>query len=651
MSGRDGSPVADARSSAVMLASLLLAAGVVIATSPLAGQVSAADGAPLSAFMAAGWVAVLPGLLAVVLTLIRPGLGLAATAGSGLIGLSRLLADLAVVTETDRVSRPELFVETTDRARPLTVGAGGWVLLAADVLMLVVGVLAARRLAAQLWSGDDLRGDVLFGPPDDPPPALGEDDNPMPEESAVARALADATPARRRLNLPMVGTGFAGAVLLLVGSLDVLYTGGYLTLRVLPFGTSVSGLAAAVVLAVTVSAMVLVAGGLPASIAQALLGGAALAAAVPALTAVVAVLVGAPTGLSPVVWWALAGAALVALSGVFAGRGRPTVAVTEAAGGPRAATMTAATAGLLAAVALAGASQTALLYLDGAPPDEVAGVLLTPASLPLLIAAVPLAVAAVLAFVRASVGVGRAALLVVWAGAGYALGRAFWATSLVSATSSGSIDGTRSHTWTLGPGGYLMVLGALGSVVAAVFAAVASRRAAELSPEVVDDQSLADSRGARRWNALILTALILASLAMPVYAGLGVSSAPTLISGLDLDTWAFWFLAAGSLLGVWIGAATRFPPTALGAMVGSAAVLAQPLFVPGAVRALPGFTLATGCWLLLGTVFVTLCVAAVAARSARGIVLRPSWPAEDSAPPRDRQDEQGSGARVESKGG
>ena len=107
----------------------------------------------------------------------------------------------------------------------------------------------------------------------------------------------------------------------------------------------------------------------------------------------------------------------------------------------------------------------------------------------------------------------------------------------------------------------------------------------------------------------------------------------------------------GALLGVWIGAATRFPPTALGAMVGSAAVLAQPLFVPGAVRALPGFTLATGCWLLLGTVFVTLCVAAVAARSARGIVLRPSWPAEDSAPPRDRQDEQGSGARVESKGG
>jgi len=655
VTGPDGSTADGGRSTAVLLASLLLAAGVVIATSPLAGQVAPADGAPVSAFMAAGWVAVLPGLLAIALALVRPALGLAATAGSGLIGLSRLLADLAVVTETDRVSRPELFVETTDRARPLVVGAGGWVLLAADALMLVVGVIAARRLAGLLWSGDDLRGDVLFGAPADLQPVPGVGDGPPSEESAVAQAMAGAPPARRRLNLPMVGTGFVGAVMLLVGSLDVPYTGGYLVLRVLPFGTSVSGLGAAVVLAVTVSAIVLVAGGLSAEIARGLLGGAALAAAVPPLTAVVAVAVGAPTGLSPVVWWALGGAALVAGSGLFAGRGRANGPTGEATAGQRGSTVTAAAAGLLGAAALVGASQTALLYLDGAPPDDVAGVLLTPTSLPLLIAAVPLAVAALLTAVPATTGAGRAALLVVWAGAGYALGRAFWATSLVSATSSSSVGGTISHSWTVGPGGYLMAIGALGAVVAAVFAAVAARQAAELSLEVVDDRSLADSRGARRWNALILTVLILGSLAMPVYNGLGVSSAPTLISGLDLDTWAFWSLAVGALLGVWIGAVTRFPLTAAGALVGSAAVLAQPLFVPGAVRSLPGFTRATGFWLLLGMVFVTRCVAVVATRSAGAIELRPSWPGDggravDDPMGHDRLSG-GPGASVVSKGG
>lgn len=611
----------------MLLASLLLAAGVVVATSPLAGQVTPADGAPVSVFLAAGWVAVLPGVLAVGLALVNPSLGLAATAGSGLIGLSRLIADLAVVTETDRVSRPELFVETTERARPLVGGAGGWVLLAADGLMVVVGVLAARRLAGLLFSGDDPGGDHLFGAPVGRQPFTDVDDGPALEQSAVARAMGDTPAVRRRLNLPLVGTGFAGAVLLLVGSLDIPYTGGYLALRVLPFGTSVSGLAAAVVLAVTVSAVVLVAGGVTAPVARALLGGTALAAAVPSLTAVVAVLVGAPTGLSPVVWWALGGAALVAGSGLLAGPRRSRASAGGGSASPQTFTMVAAVAGLLAAAALAGASRTALLHLDGVPPDDVTGVLLLPASLPLLLAALPLAAAAGLTIVPATAAAGRAALLVVWAGAGYAVGRAFWAMSLVS--SSGAIGGRAAHTWTVGPGGYLIVLGALGALVAAGFAASAARQTAELSTDVADDDSLAASRFARRWNAIILSVLIPVALAIPVYTGLGVASAPTLIHGFDLDSWAFWSLAAGALLGVWIGALTRFAQTAAGAVGASAAVLALPLVVPGVVRELPGFTLSTGFWVVLGTVFITLCVAIGAARSAGAIVLRPSWPVGD----------------------
>lgn len=661
MTGREPAAAA-ARSSAAMLASLLLAAGVVVATSPLAGQVVPADGAPVSAFLAAGWVAVLPGVLALTMALIRPILGVAVTAGAGLLGLSRLVADLAVLTETDRVSRPELFVETTERARPLTAGAGAWVLLGADVLMLVVGVVAARRLAGLLGAGEELRADPLFGSPSgDAGPGSGEesdgvagtDEAAVALDSDVARAMGQAPTARRRQNLPLIGTGFLGAVLLLVGSLDVPYSGGYLALRVLPFGTSVGGLAAAVLLAGTVAAVVLVAGGLPAPVARSLLAGNALAAAVPSLTAVVAVAVGAPTGLAPVVWWGLMGAVLVAGAGVFAGRGRPSRPPDDVPPGPRRLTVAAGAVALLAAAALAGASQTALLYLDGVPPDDVAGLLLTPAALPLLVAAVPLGVAGVLTLVPAVAGAGRAALLVVWAGAGYALGRGLWATSLVSATSGGTGGSTISHTWTVGPGGYLMVLGAVAAVAAAVLAAVAGRQAAEASTDVVDDESLAESRGARRWNALILTALVLVAAALPVYRGLGVSAAPTLISGLDLDTWAFWSVAAGALLGVWIGAVTRFPLVAAGALTGAAAVLAQPLVVPAATRELPGFGLATGFWVLLGTVVITLCVAVVAVRSAGSVGLRPAWPATD-AEGIDMRDDQGpgtAGARVDSKGG
>ena len=96
------------------------------------------------------------------------------------------------------------------------------------------------------------------------------------------------------------------------------YSGGYLALRVLPFGSSLTGLLAAALLGFLAAVVVVVAGALPRAIAQALLAGTALAAAVPGMTAVIAVLTGAPTALSPVVWCGLAGAAILALAGLLA---------------------------------------------------------------------------------------------------------------------------------------------------------------------------------------------------------------------------------------------------------------------------------------------------------------------------------------------
>jgi hypothetical protein len=424
----------------------------------------------------------------------------------------------------------------------------------------------------------------------------------------------------------MLGVGFLGAVLLLVGNLDIPYQGGYLALRVLPFGTSVSGLAAAVVLSVIAAGAVLVAAALPRDLAQALLGGTALAAAVPSLTAVVAVVAGAPTGLSAVVWWALAGAALLAAAGLLARRAVGRSGGSDTLASPATPTLIAAICALAAAAALGAASQTSLLYLDGAPPDEVSGVLLAPAALPLLIAAIPVGLAAVLALVPATAVVGRTGLMIVWAGAGYALGRAFWATSLVSATSSGSTTGI-THTWTIGPGGWLMSVGAALAVAAAVLAVTGHRRAEQASPEVVDDDSLAASRAARRWIAVAGSVAVPVALALPVYSGLGVSSAPSLLHGLDLDTWAFWALAVGGWLGLWLGATTRSALVAASAPVAAATVLAQPLLVPGVVRGLPGFTLAAGFWAIVVLVIVLLGVAAVDARSAAGVRTRSPWPA------------------------
>lgn len=621
-------PSADGnRRAALALAGLLLAAGVLVALVPLLPVVRTADGAAVTAFPVAGWVAVLPGVLAVALALVRPVLGLAATAGAGLIGIARMLADLAVLTETDRVTRPELFVETTDRARPFGTGAGGWVLLAADGLMVVVGVVAARRLARQVLIRDG-PDEVIFGSPSPmTPPAT-----PDGQAAAAVLAMTGEPSTRRRLNLPMVGVGLLGSVLLLVGNLDVPYTGGYLALRVLPFGSSVTGLASAVLLAGSCAGVVLVAAALPRDVAQSLLAGTALAAAVPLLTAVVAVVLAAPTGLSGTVWWGLAGALMVAASGLLARRGPPRTGPADAVATPRTPTLIAAGLGLASAASLAGASQAALLYLDGAAPDEVTGVLLAPAALPLLIAAGPLAVAGVLALVPGTAAAGRAGLMVVWAGAAYALGRAFWATSLVSATSTGSTTGV-THSWTVGPGGALMSLGAALAVAAAMLALVGHRRAGEASTEIVDDETLTRSREVRRWPAITATAVVLVALAFPVYGGIGVSSAPSLLHGLDLDTWAFWALAVGVELGIWSGAVSRWPQVAAAGPVAAAVVLAQPLVVPDAVRALPGFTLATGFWIIVGVAVGLVALGAMFARSAAGIATRTPWPKDGSERP------------------
>ena len=642
------------RRAAFTLGALLLVTGVLVGASPIVGVVTTADSSPTDAATIAAFTAVLPGLLALGLAVRGPALGLAATAGAGLIGMARFFADLSVITETDAVTRPELFYETTDRARPFSGAAGGWLLLAADVLMVLVGVFAAGRLGravsedagpepAALFASQAIAADPPAGFGDPPPgaadPPLGFGDPPPEATDGSVVALSAPPRGRTSVNLPMIAVGFLGAVLLMIGALETPYSGGYLTLRVLPLGSSVTGVLAAALLPLLAAVAVLVAGVLARPLALALLAGTALAAAVPFLTAVVVVLLGTPTSVSSSVWWGLAGAIVLAGSGLLARRPVTRGADVDGDGRPPPPLMSVAAGvlALLAAAASFAASRASLLQVNGQPPDDAAAVLLAPAGLPFLVAAVPVAVAGALLLVPQTARVGRAALPVLWAGPVYALAQALWLRSRVVASAENPLNaglpGEVQRTWSAGPGLWLGVLAVSAAVPAAVLAVITARRIEDASLEVVDDDSLAGSRTIRVWSASGLTVLTLIAFSLPAYSYLGRSRSSTLLVGYDLDSWGMWAVAGAVVGAVWAAALTRRPSAATGHLLAAAAVVIQPLIVPGAVREEAGFTLGAGFFvgaiLLIALVAAAPVFAALAARVRTAEVA--SWSGDNAA--------------------
>ena len=628
------------RRAAFTLGALLLVTGVLVGASPIVGVVTTADSSPTDAATIAAFTAVLPGLLALGLAVRGPALGLAATAGAGLIGMARFFADLSVITETDAVTRPELFYETTDRARPFSGAAGGWLLLAADVLMVLVGVFAAGRLGRAVSEDAGPEPAALFASQAiaaDPPAGFGD----PPPEATDGSVVALSAPPRGRtsVNLPMIAVGFLGAVLLMIGAVETPYSGGYLTLRVLPLGSSVSGVLAAALLPLLAAVAVLVAGVLARPLALALLAGTALAAAVPFLTAVVVVLLGTPTSVSSSVWWGLAGAIVLAGSGLLARRPLTRGADVDGDGRPPPPLMSVAAGvlALLAAAASFAASRTSLLQVNGQPPDDAAAVLLAPAGLPFLVAAVPVAVAGALLLVPQTARVGRAALPVLWAGPVYALAQALWLRSRVVASAENPLNaglpGEVQRTWSAGPGLWLGVLAVSAAVPAAVLAVITARRIEDASLEVVDDDSLAGSRTIRVWSASGLTVLTLIAFSLPAYSYLGRSRSSTLLVGYDLDSWGMWAVAGAVVGAVWAAALTRRPSAATGHLLAAAAVVIQPLIVPGAVREEAGFTLGAGFFvgaiLLIALVAAAPVFAALAARVRTAEVA--SWSGDNAA--------------------
>ena len=188
-----------------VLASLLLLAGVLVGLSPVFGIVVTADSSPTTAATVAAFVAVLPGLLALVLTGYRTLGGLAATAGAGVIGVVRLL-DRPGVADRRRFGQPARAVRR-DLGSSAALRPGRRCLVAAGRRCAVAGGRCAgghqaghlQRPSASWPHGPD----AIFGGPGSSisgqPAASGGAVPPTPDHPELSSDTADPVPwwARR----------------------------------------------------------------------------------------------------------------------------------------------------------------------------------------------------------------------------------------------------------------------------------------------------------------------------------------------------------------------------------------------------------------------------------------------------------------------
>lgn len=615
-----------------------LAASIGVARPDVPGTIGGATGA--------AWVAVLPAVIAVLLTAVRPLAGLALGAGVGITGVARLAADLFVLLQPEAVARPELFFPVSGRAYPIGVAPGGFVLVAADVVTVLAGVLGARALSGVV---DDL-GDrfvtgrgagEISGPsvPDEPGAGVGVGAGVGAGGGGVRSVGVDGPaggPAAR--NVPMLVAGFMAVAFVGFGAAQLPYSGGFIEQRLSLPGTDFGSLIAPFLIAVVIVGAVILAGGLPRTLASSMLGGVAVAAAVPALTAIVVGATDAPVALSWTVYAVLLGCVVLLLAGLLstvrwsagaagstsragsAGIADAADAGADAAAGPgdfaadhrslqdepadsRSPARWASTLGLLAAAAFLTASSLPVVLLNGHREPLGAGGYRTDdrVSASLLLVGILLAVSAVASMVPlpAVARSGRAAQLVGWSSAVWALALPIDLLESLGSqvgeaqnfADAGILDPASVSHWTIGPGLWLAIAGALLAAAAAVAAGIALGRAEDEDATVTDDESAEKSRRWRWMAAGILLVLSTAVLAMPIYRIVGAGSVvwSSSVFGAAGDVWGVWALLAGIAVAVVAGARTRYHEVAAGAVLAAAAVMAIRLVFPRGLAGDPGF--------------------------------------------------------------
>ena len=595
---------------------LLLAGSVLVGVGALLPVAHTFDASALGSAHAAAWVVVLPALVALLAGRRRPMLGLAVSAGAGLVALGRLVADIGVLTDPNAAIRPDLFYELTTRAQPFTAAAGAGVLVAGDVLLVGAGVLAARALADRLALG----AAPIFDVPADPvvtgqgpellaraweaevvPPvadAAGPDVPGSGRKASPAVAgtgpVDDAGPAAR--NNGLIVAGFVGVLALLAGSLGLPYSGGYLTGRYLPAELGLSGIGSALAVALVATVAVLVAAVLPRRLAAALLGGIALGAAVPLLTAVLVRLAGAPVQLTASVPVAMAGAAVLAAAGLL-GNAAPLADdydVPSSSALRRNRWIGAALSLLTGVAGLAAWRLPQLHYNGGADPVLLGGYAISaPLAAPFLLAGLLPIAAAILWSVPAVGTAGRAMAAVAWLPLVFAATQTLYLLGQLVSSASVPNAGFAAPRWTAGPGLWWAVGALVLGLAAAVVAVLAGRQVRDASTLMPQEESLSRSRAVGARVAAALAVVTVVTLALPVYRTTGGSSA-TLLVGFDVRSWGVLALAAGMIAAAVAGGRALRPVGAVGFLLAGAVISAVRLVVPASVRAADGFSLGPG---------------------------------------------------------
>ena len=635
---------------------LLLAGGVLGAFGALLGTAHSFDGSRLGSVPAATWVVLLPAVVVLAVGRRRPLLGLTLCAGAGLAAVGRLLSDFGVLTDPGAAVRPELFYELTTRAQPFTAAAGAGVLVAGDVVLVLAGALAARMAAARLA----VDGVPIF---DRPSPTAAEVGATAPDVDTPARTTSEAAsaPAAGRVtqgpellvraweaenagpaeatfgrssawspagadsarNNGLIVAGFVGVLLLVTGSLGLPYSGGYLADRYLPAELGAAGIGSALAVALAATIAVLVAAVLPRRLSVALLGGVALTAAVPLLTALVVRLAGAPVQLTVSVWVGLPGAAVLGAAGLV-GNGAPMVDDYDVPTRSvlRRTRWVGATLSLVSGTAaLAAWRLPQLRYNGGADPALPGGYAASaPLSAPFVLAAAVPLLAAALWLLPAVGAAGRAIATVGWLPLVFAATQTLFVLGQLVSSASVPNAVFAAPQWTAGPGLWWGVGGIVTGIGAALMSVLAARQSREASTVVPQEESLARSRAIGGQVAAVLAVVTLIVVALPVYRTTAASSGTVLV-GFDVRSWGVLGLGAGMIAAAVAGGRAVRPTGAVGFLLAGASISLVRLVVPASVRASDGFSLGAGWYAGWGTAVLFVLAAVFLAVVTRRIVL------------------------------
>lgn len=611
------------RRSAFGCGGLLLLGAMISVSGAMVGVAHSFDGSAPGQVSGAVWVLLLPPVLALLAVAYKTSLGLAVSAGVGIVSLARSITDLTLLTDPNSVLRPEFFYEVSNSAQPFRPAVGAWLVVLGDALMLVAGVLAAGRLGSRL----SFRSERIFDA--EPLPAA----NSGAGAELLAKALRstefggpadsnssglDARPARSNA---LVTSGFGGALLLLAASLGLPYTGGYLADRYLPPQLDLWGIGAALVVAVVAAGAVVAAAVTPRQVALGLLGGVGVGSAVPFFTAIAVRAAGAPVRLTALVGMGLAGSALLAAAGLLA-RVMPGADEQQepSNSGLRRLNAVGALLTLLTAAAAAAAWRLPQLSYNGeADPPLASGFASSdPLSLPYQVATAVALVGGVLWLIPRWASAGRAVASIGGVPLVFAVAQSLHLLGELQASATVPNIGFAAPNWSTGAGLWSGIAGIGVGLVVVALAVRASRQTTDAAPVVADEESLATSRLLRTWVATGLTGLSVIELMLPVYRS-RTGTSPTLRVGFDLSSWGVLALAVGMVCAAWAAAWARQAAPAVAYALTGGAILFVRLLIPASVRADDGFAVRAGLYVGYVTVLAFVLSALVLSGSARRI--------------------------------